>query len=205
MKKKIKVTALSCHLHKGYCMTFKLTARGISKTTVGWWDMVPERFLLVAAICMIMVVVYVHDTAHTHACTSHDTGLKPDLINDISFRWLAGWLTCEKSLSVFSYTFHSEVILLSLCKCKNKHNRFFSYHPKEMALKESLIEIFRRNMVTWQFQLHGGRHNVVISREDGNISLFLAYCIENVNLYDTCHLLRWDELQMLCWKSRLSV
>lgn len=35
MKKKIKITALSCHLHKGYCMTFKLTARGISKTTAG--------------------------------------------------------------------------------------------------------------------------------------------------------------------------
>lgn len=35
MKKKIKVTALSCHLHKGYSMTFKLTARGISKTTAG--------------------------------------------------------------------------------------------------------------------------------------------------------------------------
>lgn len=83
-KKKIKVTALSCHLHKGYCMTFKLTARGISKTTAGWWDMVPERFLLVAAICMIMVVVYVQ------LFGSHDTGLKPDLIKDISFRWLAG-------------------------------------------------------------------------------------------------------------------
>lgn len=33
MKK--KVAALSCHLHKGYSTTLKLTARGISKTTAG--------------------------------------------------------------------------------------------------------------------------------------------------------------------------
>lgn len=43
---------------------------------------------------MIMVVVYVQ------LFGSHDTGLKPDLINDISFRRLAGWLTCEKSLTL---------------------------------------------------------------------------------------------------------